>query len=108
MLALADFVIGDGLLPAALKSLNFRIALLCMFLAHAAIYPFAPQVEAAALKFFAHEGDNARFGQAKLGFDGLKGRAIFPGHLDDAVYIGNLQCYALMFLRFHFTLTADP
>ncbi len=35
----------------------------------------------------AHEIDDVFFFQAKLHFDGLKRRSIFPGHLNDPVLI---------------------
>ena len=35
----------------------------------------------------AHEGYDVPLRQAKLRLDSLKGRPVFPGHFDDAVYI---------------------
>ena len=50
----------------------------------ARLHAFAPHFEGAGLHLAAHEAHYGRFIQAKLHFNRLKGRAIFPSHLNDA------------------------
>ncbi len=51
------------------------------------IHALTPHTETGRQRVRAHEIDDVFFLQPKLHFDGLKWRSIFPGHLDDAVFI---------------------
>jgi hypothetical protein len=88
-LSLADFIHGNLLLAFALKTQNFGVSLLLVFLANAAVYAFSPQVETAALEFPAHEGNDVGLGKAKLDLNGLKRGSVFPRHFYDSVNV----CY---------------
>lgn len=54
-------------------------------LGRTAMHALPPHFEAAALHLAAHECNDGFFVQSELQFNGLKGRAVFPSHLDDAV-----------------------
>ena len=43
------------------------------------------------LHFASHKFNNLLFRQAKLGFYGIKGRPILPGHFNNTVYINVRQ-----------------
>lgn len=106
--ALADFISGNGPLPAAAVAADFRVADFCVFLTHAAVYPFPPKVETAAFQLIAHQGNHGGFRKAKLGMNGFEWRAVFPGHFDDAIDVVRGQlCHAQRFL-FQSTCTAEP
>jgi hypothetical protein len=59
----------------------------CMF-GHAARHSFAPHPERRWLHMAAHEVDYPGLVQAELRFNGFKGSAVFPSHLDDAGDVG--------------------
>lgn len=46
-----------------------------------------PHFKAAALHELAHQRPDVVFFQSKLPFNRFKGRSVFPGHLDDPVYV---------------------
>ena len=52
-----------------------------------AFHPFPPHLKALALQGSAHEGSDVVLFQPKLPFDGFERRAVFPGHLDDAIQV---------------------
>lgn len=54
----------------------------------AALHTAAPQAERRWLEPVAHQGHHGRFVQTELGFNGIEGRAVLPGHLEDARHIG--------------------
>ena len=53
--------------------------------------PLSPHPKATRLHGLAHEPDDVFFFEAKLQFDRLKGGAIFPGHLNNAIAIACVQ-----------------
>ena len=87
ILALADLIHGYGRLSAAFETVDFGISFLGMLLAHPAIDPFTPQIEAATLQLPTHNTYDLRLGHSELHLDGFKRGAILPGHFDDAVNV---------------------
>ncbi len=51
----------------------------------AACDALTPHLERRAFHRLAHQLDHLLFGDAELVFDRLKGGAVLPGHLDDAI-----------------------
>jgi hypothetical protein len=51
-------------------------------------HALAPHFEGAGFHLAAHQAHDGGFVEAKLRFDGFKGRAVFLSHLDDARNIG--------------------
>jgi hypothetical protein len=78
-----------------------------MLLTHAAIDPFSPQIEAAAFQVMAHQPDDTRLVQTKLGLNSLEWRPVFPCHLNDPVYIGQIHTYGNKHRKIKF-ITALP
>jgi hypothetical protein len=64
-----------------------------------AAHALSPHPETGLFAIQAHEFDDLFFFQAKLEFDCLKGRTIFPSHLDDSVdvLVGKLIYYVCTF-----------
>ena len=54
-------------------------------------YPLSPAQKGAPGNVLPHELNNSSFGQAELALYGLKGRSVFPGHLDDPADIACRQ-----------------
>ncbi len=81
---LGNFMGGNGALARAVEPINLFGPQFAK-LGFAAIHTRTPQPPTAAFEVLAHEFYHVVFGEAKLRFDGFKGRAVFPGHLNDAV-----------------------
>lgn len=102
-LALADFVVANGPLPAALESIDFARAQGGVFLGNALIHAFSPEVETRALELASHQGDNLGFADVKLGFYGFKRGTVFPSHFNDPVCLDFIQLHP--FCGFHLWVT---
>lgn len=70
-------------------------------MADATIDSFAPVPEAAWFERMTHQRDGVLLAQAKLVANRFKRRAVFPGHLDDAIPVLCAQILAIDFFRYH-------
>lgn len=52
-----------------------------------ALYPLPPHFPTAQFHFFLHDLNDLGFLYAKLVLNRIKGRAVFPGHFDNPIYI---------------------
>jgi hypothetical protein len=82
----AELIAGNSPLPGAPEP-HRVVAAELLVLGFSATYTRPPHSETGGFHLPAHEGDDGRLRQSELRFDGLEGRAIFPGHFYDAVYV---------------------
>ena len=59
--------------------------------------PCPPSLPWRRLQFSAHQHDNFFFRKSKLRFNGIKRRAVFPGHFNDAVQSALVQVWIIYF-----------
>jgi hypothetical protein len=71
----------------------------------AAVHAFAPHAKTAGQTVRPHEINYFAGRQTKLKAQGIKGRAVFPRHLDDAVFLQNGKGVEI---RGHTTKTTQP
>jgi hypothetical protein len=83
-LSFADFVIRDGTLCLTLKTAYIFTSQFSV-LRSTCFYPFTPQSVATRFQFSLHERFHVILLQPELHVNGLKRRAVFPCHLDNAV-----------------------
>jgi hypothetical protein len=84
---LADLVHADLPLSGALEPVDLRVSFLRVFLTDTAVDPCPPEQKAFPFQIPAHQIDHLGFRKSELDVDRFKGRAVFPGHFDDAVDI---------------------
>ena len=84
-------------LVARLKTGNTRAAF-GVVLGFAPGDAFAPAFEGFGVLNLPHKLDGLVFGEAKLVFDGGKGRAVFPSHHDESIEV---FCWVIVGVRFH-------
>ena len=96
LLTLRYFVIADGTLATAFESINVCASLFQMFLANTLGYAFPPKTETGRFQIATHHFYHFALRKAKLKFDRLKGRSVFPGHFDDAI---GISCAVLQLFR---------
>jgi hypothetical protein len=70
-------------------------------------HAFAPHPEAGGKGVAPHEFDHFLFSKAKLNFNGLEGRAVFPCHLNDAVFVLGQDFYLRIFHKTNELKTAQ-
>ena len=102
-LALADFVVADDPLAAALETAHFIRTQRSVFLGNALVHAFSPQIETGALELASHQGDHLGFADLKLSFNGLERGAIFPSHFNDPICLDFIQ--GNPFCGFHLRVT---
>lgn len=93
-LSLAYFVKADLSLAIAFERECVRIAELFV-LGAPALHALPPHVEGGALQPLTHKINHFRFGETELCGDGFEGCTVFPGHFDDAVFVGKGKLFVL-------------
>lgn len=83
-LSLADFIEGNGPLQIALKTVHARWLLFGMFVRYL-FGPLTPKLKTRRFQFSPHEINHLLLTQTELRKNGIKGRAVFPSHFNDAV-----------------------
>ena len=82
-----ELAIGSAVIcNMAIIELHRRISQGAVF-GHSARNPPSPQVERLGLQFRPHESNDLGFCQAHAVFDRLKGRTVFPCHLNHKGYV---------------------
>ena len=102
-LTLGDPVAGIPL-TGAFEPTDLRVPTFGVFGA-AAVHAFAPHAKTAGQTVRTHEVHHLAGRQTKLKAQGIKGRAVFPRHLDDAVFLQNGKGVEI---RGHTTKTTQP
>ncbi len=108
-LPLTDLIIGNAFLSTALEPKIVHLAALCM-LGDAACHALAPHLEGRGQGMGSHEIYELAFCKTKLQMNGIKGGAVFPGHLYDAICLFWIKrsFHFFAFYILHCSITLDP
>ena len=88
--AFADAIAGNAALTRTPKPSGFGDPSLFVFRSPAA-RSFPPAPEAARAQFPAHQGNDFGWRKSELRPNGFEGRAVFPGHFNEAVQVVGLE-----------------